>query len=391
MDRVYLDHNATTKPFQGEWAEPLPWGNPSSIYKEARHAKALIRETRALMADLIGCNPIELTFTSGGTESNNAAILGLYFLNQRIGGKKNHYLFSAVEHPSVRKPMEFLREMGMVVEEIPVLRSGEIDLEAYKGLLREDTALASVMYANNETGNIFPLKKLAKLAHEKGALFHCDAVQALGKLRFNLHDLEVDLASFSAHKFYAHKGVGLLYNRRGVRVDPLLHGGGQERGRRAGTENLVGMESLRRVALLGDRIGQEIERLGELRSYMDETLLRDIEKTEVIGGQSKRVANTSNYLIHGIDGEILQMKLDMLGFDVSTGSACSSGSQEPSLALRSMGLSRREAQGCLRISLGWETTQEEVESLCRTLPGVVAEVRSHKERQLLSSGTLSHE
>ncbi len=244
MKRIYFDHNATTPIHpeilerSGQWLKS--WGNASSIHQSGREPKTIIREARKNFSDLIHVNQLEVIFTAGGSESNNFAIKGIFFQNNKSTAiAKNHYLVSTVEHPSVLETFEFLKRQGADVEYIDVNKFGEIDLEKFERQVRSDTALVSCMLANNETGHVFPIRKMAKIAHEKGALFHTDAVQALGKMSLNISELEVDLASFSGHKFYALKGVGVLYVRTGVRLENLIHGGGQERNRRAGTENTL--------------------------------------------------------------------------------------------------------------------------------------------------------
>ncbi|MCB0383885.1 MAG: cysteine desulfurase, partial [Bdellovibrionales bacterium] len=357
QDRIYLDHNATTPLAQGlvqelvAWSDQ--WGNPSSIHWDGRGPKSLLRESRQQVAALVGAEPLEIVFTSGGTEANNLAVKGVFesrrmndFAGQRLIDRPR-YLLSGVEHPSVRRAFEYLSRQGAQVEVIPVGRDGQIDLEAYQGLLNEETSLVSVMYANNETGNIFPVKKMAKMAHEVGALFHCDGVQALGKAVVDLKKWEVDLASFSGHKFYGLKGSGFLYARKGVHLESLIHGGGQERGRRAGTENVLAISSLGWMARFKEEIEGRAGAIKILRDQMEEEILSAIEGTSVTGQMAKRLPNTSCILIPGVDGETLLMNLDMKGFAVSTGAACSAGNPEPSPVLLAMGLSREEAQSSL--------------------------------------------
>jgi cysteine desulfurase len=396
MQRIYFDHNSTTPVDAGVrektsyWLDQ--WGNPSSVHQDARGAKNLLRESRQAVAELIGARPLEVVFTSGGTESNNLAIKGVFqkFRKGHMGEFRNHYFFSGIEHPSVRQTMEFLKQEGAYVEEIKVDRNGMVDLDVFAEQVREDTALVSVMFANNETGTVLPIKKMAKIAHKKGALFHTDAVQSLGKSLINVKDLDVDLASFSGHKFYALRGVGVLYSKQGTQIESLLHGGGQERYRRGGTENLLAIASLAEMAQQREEIPERIQKMEELRDSLENFVLENIEGVSVTGAGGKRVANTSNLLIDGIDGEVLLMKLDLRGISVSTGSACSSGSQEPSIALQKMGLTRKEAQASLRISLGWNTTQQEIDAFCAALPEVVSEIRALKEQSYLSTGLAAY-
>lgn len=388
--RVYLDHNATT-PLATELASQiqqwvLQWGNPSSIHFDGRGPKSLLRESRQSMAKMIGADPLELIFTSGGSEANNLALKGVFeslFFSQVKGSSlldRPRILVSAVEHPSVRNTLEFLKQKGASVELIPISREGRVDLEAYAQQLNERVALVSMMYANNETGNIFPIQKMAKLAHEKGALFHCDAVQALGKATVDVRKWEVDLASFSAHKFYALKGAGVLYSKKGVHLESLIHGGGQERGRRAGTENVLSLASLGWMAQFGDQIETRAGEMKQLRDKLEMQILSIIPDTKITGIEGKRLANTSCILISGVDGESLLMNLDLKGISVSTGAACSAGNTEPSPTLLAMGLTRFEAQSSLRVSLGWGTTQEELDRFLEVLQAVVVRLRSLQNR-----------
>lgn len=374
---IYFDHNSTTSPAyevrQGlaQWLEA--WGNPSSIHQSGRAPKALMRWARTQIAQMIGADILELVFTASGSESNNLALKGVFYKFKNTS--RNHYLISRIEHPSVLKTAQFLSSQGAEVEFIDVNQNGEVDLEAFEKQVRPTTALVSVMLANNETGVILPIKKMSKIAHEKGALFHTDAVQALGKMLFSVRDLGVDLASFSGHKFYALKGAGVLFVKRGTTIEPLIHGGGQERSRRAGTENLLAIASL---AAMSDRLKQVEAKLVEIQALRDELeskVLSCISGAKITGKNGKRLSNTSSIVLENVDGETLLMNLDMEGVCVSTGAACSSGSQEPSPSLRAMGLTREEAQSSLRISLGWHTTSQEVSQFCEILQKTVARIR----------------
>lgn len=376
MLNVYLDHNATT-PVHPEVIEKLPlWvhfsGNPSSVHKASREPKALIRETRKALAEYFHVHPLELIFTSGGSESNNLAIKGIYFTQKKLG--RTHFITSQIEHPSVMKAFEFLERQGATVNYIPVDSDGNLDLEFYKSKLTENTALVSVMLANNETGAIHPIKEMCELAHQKGALFHTDAVQALGKIDVNLEDLGVDLASFSAHKFYSLKGTGVLFQKRGTQLEPLISGGGQERGRRAGTENTLSIAALGYMISKKDQIAEQNVRIKNLRDDMEKEIIQSIPAVRIIQNPN-RLPNTSSLFFDGVDGETLLMNLDMHGICVSTGAACSSGSQEPSAVLRAMGFTRKEAQSSLRISLGWENNAEQIEYFLEVLKKVVERIR----------------
>ncbi len=373
---VYFDHNATT-PVCSEVLEALPqlaqsWGNPSSIHWGGRQPKNILRDARKAVAAAIGASPLEIIFTSGGSEANNAIIKGVFESTKT----RNHFMCSSVEHPSVMKTMLHLRELGALVDIIPVNRLGQIDLEFYKARLTEKTALVSVMLANNETGTIFPIHEMAELAHQKGALFHTDAVQAFGKIPLNLKELNVDFASFSAHKFYSVKGTGFIYSRKGSQFVPLIHGGGQERHRRGGTENVLGIGCLGVAAQKIGQVGERARVLGEMRDQMEKRILSEISEVTITAGESPRIANTSSLVLKGVDGETMLMALDLKGYAVSTGAACSSGNPEPSPVLLAMGLTRAEAQNSLRISLGWETTSEQIDGFIEALKVVVQRLRS---------------
>ncbi|MFN8791269.1 MAG: cysteine desulfurase family protein [Bdellovibrionales bacterium] len=380
MEFIYLDHNATT-PLSSESHRAILeglsfFGNPSSIHWAGRKSKNKIREARAQIAQLLNVSPLELIFTSGASEANNTVIKTLF----QISSKK-HFITSQVEHPSVLKTFEAIERLGARVDYIPVNREGFLNLEIYKKCLSEQTALVSIMYANNETGSLFPIAELARMAHEKGALFHTDAVQALGKIPVDLAELGVDYASFSAHKFYALKGTGVLFAKKGVPQIPLIHGGAQERHRRGGTENVLGILSLGAMASQKARIGHEAERLQGLRDFLQASLLQEIPEVSVTAGLAPRLPNTLSLVLKGVDGETLLMNLDIKGYAVSTGAACSSGNPEPSPVLLALGLTRDEAQNSLRISLGWETTETQVLQFIQDLKASVARLRQIEDEQ----------
>jgi cysteine desulfurase len=384
--RIYFDHNATT-PLAADLPQYIAsildnWGNPSSIHHGGRGPKTLLRDARQALATLVGCSSLEIVFTSGGAEANNLAIKGVFESFAKKWGAdpvkwpRKRFLVSAVEHPSVTQTYKYLESKGAHVEKIPVSRGGEIDLEAFKKMLGEDVALVSVMFANNETGNIFPIKELTKLTRTVGALFHSDCVQALGKVEFNLRDLDVDYASFSSHKFYSLKGSGFLYVKKGAPVESLIHGGGQERHRRAGTENVLAIASLGFVARKHAVIVENFERTKQLRDCMEREVLERIDGVSVTGAEGPRLPTTSSFVIRNVDGESLLMNLDIEGVSVSTGAACSSGNPEPSPTLLAMGLTRFEAQASLRVSIGWSTTEEDVARFIVILEKVVGRLRS---------------
>jgi cysteine desulfurase len=383
--QIYFDHNATT-PIRSEVLQKIPhwlsqWGNASSIHWAGRGPKTILRDTRQSFADLVGCHPLEVVFTSGGSESNNLALKGV-FQNLRLQNPQAplRFLVGAMEHPSITKTCLALMKLGLQIDTIPVLRSGEVDLESYERLLTDSTrpkvTLVSHMTANNETGVVFPIKKMVKLARQAGALFHTDAVQALGKIPLSLEHLDVDFASFSAHKFYSLKGSGVLCVKKGLQIEPLIHGGGQERQRRGGTENILAIAALGEMCKQKDEVLIQYERVTKLRNSLEAQMRERVSGILFTGAQCKRVPNTSSVIIPEVDGETLLMNLDMEGFAVSTGAACSSGSPEPSPGLLAMGLTRKEAQSSLRISLGWSSTEEEVELFLQKLEQIVVRVRS---------------
>ena len=383
-ERIYLDYNATTPPAQflnqkvSEWLSL--WGNPSSIHKTGQDVRSLLWSSRAHVAQFVGCHPLELIASSGGSEANNMAIKGLYEKYFPTRSEKNEILMSAVEHPSVRVPMEILEKKGMHLKTVPVSSSGELDMDAYESALSEKTFLVSIMYANNETGHIFPVSRLARKAHKAGALFHCDAVQALGKIPVHLHNLGVDTASFSAHKFYALKGTGLLYCRKGLLPESLIHGGPQERNRRAGTENVLGMVCLGAVAQKGEEILKEIQCLKPLRDHMERDILSSVSDSRVVGDGGSRLCNTSCIYIEGVEGETLLMNMDLKGYSFSVGSACHSGSVNPSQVLSAMGFSEKQARSVFRVSLGLGTKEKHLKSFVGDLSKTVKRIRSFSRK-----------
>ncbi len=383
-DRVYLDHNATT-PLHPEvrarlleWADD--WGNPSSIHQEGRGPKARMREARDSIAKILGAHPLELIFTAGGSESNNLVLKSIQtFANE----SKRHILLSSLEHPSLKRAAEAMARAGFDVELIRAHRSGVIDLDDLEAKLRPgQTALVSVMLANNETGVIQPLEDVVRLAKVAGARVHTDAVQALGKIPVNVRELGVDYASFAGHKFYALKGAGVLYVAKGAPLEPLIYGGGQERHRRGGTENVLAIASLGYMASKAGEIGTRAAEMARLRDRFEMEVLTCIGDVSINGAGEKRLPSTSSLLIPGTDGETMLMALDMEGFAVSTGAACSSGSPEPSPVLLAMGLTRAEAQCSLRVGVGWGTTDSDIDRFILVLKKVVDRLRGLKGYQV---------
>jgi cysteine desulfurase len=380
---IYLDNNATTRPDRDLLKElvlliqndQLQWGNPSSIHLQSREPKNVLRETRKTFAEIFHCQATEIIFNSGASEGNNTVLKSVW---QTLGATKNEFLISQVEHPSVIKTAEYIQSLGAVIKWIPVNRKGQIDLDFIKKNISDKTALVSVMFANNETGSLFPIAAISKIAKDQRALLHVDCVQALGKENLNLQELKIDYATFSGHKFYALKGCGVLFVRRGSPYVNLIHGGGQERGRRGGTENVLALWSLQQMLPLLKRLENKNTEVRELRDHFEMNIQNKIFGVTITASEGLRLANTSSLVIQDVDGETLLMSLDLKGFAVSTGAACSSGNPEPSPVLLSMGLSREEAQSSLRVSLGWHTTLEEVDLFILSLVEVVERIRKIK-------------
>ena len=377
--RVYFDYNATT-PVTTEVIEATTratrdtFGNPSSVHHFGQQAKAAVDEARSAVAALIGAEPTEVVFTSGGTEADNFAIRGLAEALEPTG--RRHLIASAIEHEAVLNTLKALARRGWRPTLLPVGTSGVVDVDALRAALTDETALVSVMHANNEIGTVQPVAQLAALAHERGALFHTDAVQSAGKLPVYVGALEVDVLAVSAHKFNGPKGVGALWIKRGTRMLPILTGGKHERNRRAGTENvpgIVGMGVAARAAIA--KLEPESLRLAALRNRLEAGILSRVEGTAVNGAGSDRVPNTTNISFDRVEAESLLIALDLEGIAVSTGSACSSGTLEPSHVLRAMGLPVHRTQNSLRFSLGLFSTEAEVDRVLDVLPGVVEKLR----------------
>ena len=378
--RIYLDYNATTPPAQflnQKIKEYLPlWGNPSSVHQNGQSARSLLWASKIHLAEFMGCHPLELIATSGGSEANNAAIKGLYEKYFLQDSKRNEIIISTVEHPSVTAPIKILEKKGIKIRYVSVSLQGNLNLSEYQSALSEKTFMVSVMYANNETGNLFPVSQLVKMAHKAGAFFHCDAVQALGKVHFNLHKLGVDTASFSAHKFYALKGTGVLYCRKGLLPENLIHGGPQERNRRAGTENILGMACFGAVAQKGEEILEEFQKLGVLRDELEKNILSSLDSVRILGAERARLSNTSCIYIPDVPGETLLMNMDLKGYSFSVGSACHSGSLNPSSVLVAMGLNETEARSVIRISLGLGVQKEFLDQFVSDLVDSVKRIQS---------------
>jgi cysteine desulfurase len=380
MTRVYMDHNATT-PLADAVAERMTavlreeFGNPSSVHHFGQRAKAVVDEARSAVAELIGGDPSEVIFTSGGTESDNFALRGAAEALEPSG--RRHLVSSGIEHEAVLNTLKALGRRGWQTTMMPVGASGLVTAEALTASLTDQTAVVSIMHANNEIGTIQPVAELTRLAKARGAVVHTDAVQTAGKIAVNVKALGVDLLSISAHKFYGPKGVGALWVRRGLRLLPFMTGGKQERGRRSGTENvaaIAGMGVAARLAMA--KMAEEASRLAALRDRLEQRILETVPGTAVNGDPDTRVPNTSNVSFDRIEAESLLIALDLEGVAVSTGSACSSGTLEPSHVLKAMGLPAHRTQNSIRFSLGSANTEAEVDRVVAVLPGVVDKLRS---------------
>ncbi len=380
MRRVYLDHSATT-PVDVEVATLMltyyteKYGNPSSIHGFGREAKQALEEARLQVSKLIGAKPEEITFTSGGTEADNLAILGIAE-SRRSKGK--HLIISAIEHHAVLETAEYLEKMGYELTLLPVTAEGIVEVDSVVKALRPDTILVSVMHANNEVGAIQPIEEIGKLVRAHGAAFHVDAVQTLGKIPVNVEKLKVDLLTISGHKIYGPKGVGALYIRKGIRVSPLMHGGGQEKKRRSGTENTPGIIGFGKACeLAGLCMAEEAQRVIKLRDKLLTGIVKRIEHVKVNGPLGDlRLPNNVNVSIEFVEGESLLLSLDMLGIAASSGSACTSGSLDPSHVLLAMGLSHEIAHGSLRFTFGRQNTDEDVDYVLEHLPKIVERLRT---------------
>lgn len=378
MKRIYLDYAATTPcdPEVIKAMEPYlfdKFGNPSSIHSFGQEAKGAIEEARERLALFLVARPEEIIFTSGGTESNNFAVQGVAYAQ---GKKGNHIITTVIEHHAIIEPCKFLEKRGFKVTYVGVDKNGLVSPEDIKKAITDKTILISVMHANNEIGTIQPIAEIGKISKESGIYFHTDAVQAVGHIPTNVNDLNVDLLSLSAHKFYGPKGVGALYVRKGTRIERFLHGGDQEKGRRASTHNTPGIVGLgKAIELCQDKMKDEAKFEMSLRDRLIKEIKEKIPDVYLNGHPEQRLPNNVNVSIKYIEGESILLNLDMLGIAASTGSACTSTSLEPSHVLLAIGLSHEIAHGSLRLTLGRWTKEEDVGYLLEHLPGVVDKLR----------------
>ena len=378
MQTVYLDNNATTAvapevreailPFLGEL-----YGNPSSMHSFGGQVGNIVETARERMAALLGASPEEILFTSCGSESDNTAIWSAL----QTRPEKRHIITTRVEHPAILSVAQYWERQGYRLTLLSVDGKGRLDMDEYAAALSDDTALVSIMFANNEVGNIYPIQRMAEMARERGILFHTDAVQAVGKCPIDLGKLPVDMLSLSGHKLHAPKGIGVLYIRRGMRFRPLLRGGHQEGGRRAGTENVPYIAGLGVAAELAQQhMEEERQHVSRLRDRLEQGLLSSIPHSMVNGDIENRLPNTTNIAFKNVEGEAILLMLDRLGICASSGSACTSGSLEPSHVLRAMGVPFTYAHGSVRLSLSRYTTESEVDYVLANFPKVIETLRA---------------
>ena len=378
MDRIYLDNAATTAVSPEVLEAMLPYftqcfGNPSSIHSTGRDARRVVDAARKQVAAAIGAQPQEIYFTAGGSESDNWAIKGTAFARKSRG---NHIITSAIEHHAVLHTCAWLEKQGFEVTYLPVDEFGRVRVEDVEKAITDKTILITIMAANNEIGTIQPIAEIGRLAHEKGILFHTDAVQAIGAMPIDVNAMNIDLLSMSGHKFHGPKGIGALYIRKGVKIDQYLHGGAQERGQRAGTENLAGIVGMgKAIEIATQHLEENAARLTVLRDKLIDGILAEIPDVRLNGHRTQRLPNNVNVSVRYVEGEALLLRLDLAGIAGSSGSACTSGSLDPSHVLLAIGLPHEIAHGSLRLSLGTDTTEAEIDEVLDKLPGIVKNLR----------------
>jgi len=388
MSLIYLDYNATTPMDPRALESMIPYmreyyGNPSSIHSYGSKAKAALDESRERVSELIRTKPKEIVFTSGGSESNNSAIIGAAFALKEKG---NHLITTEIEHASILETFRFLGNHGFKLTLLGVDHHGLIDVDELRESITDETILVSVMFANNETGVVMPINEIAALVKEKGIIFHTDAIQALGKMDINLNDISVDMLSVSSHKIYGPKGVGAIYIKTGLRIDPFIHGGGQERGRRSGTENvpaIVGFGKACEIVKEELKSQKSEVRIKEMRDRLHNGITDKIDCLKLNGHPEKRLPNTLNLSFEDVEGESLVINLDLEGIAVSTGSACSEGNVDPSHVLLAMGLSKQQASSSIRFSFGRFNEEKDVDRVLEVLPRIVERIRQVKKSELV--------
>ncbi len=378
MKKKYLDYAATTpmhpavaKAMQGYFSEDF--GNPSSLHSIGQKAKDAVEQARYEVAHILGAKPKEIIFTSGGSESNNFAIKGVTHV---MKDKGNHIITSKIEHHAVLEPYHFLQKNGFDVTFLSVDNYGVVDPDDVKKAIIDKTILVSIMHANNEIGTIEPIEEISKICRDKGVYLHTDAVQSFGSLDTNVDKLGVDLLSISAHKFYGPKGVGLLYIKQGTRISPLIHGGAQEWNKRASTHNVPGIVGLAKAAQLAIvEKDERVKHYSHLRDKLIKLIFEKIEDVKLNGHPEKRLPNNCHLILKYVEGESMLLKLDAIGIEVATGSACSSGSLEPSHVLLSIGITPEDAHGSLRLTIGRLTTEQDIDYVGEHLPKIVDDLR----------------
>lgn len=378
MRTIYLDHAATT-PTRPEVLEAMipyfteKYGNPSGIYSVGRETRKAIDEARDKVAALLGAKSEEIIFTSGGSESDNMAIKGIAFARHDKG---NHIITSSIEHHAVLDACKFLKSQGFEVTFLPVDGYGQVNPEDVRKAIKRETILITIMHSNNEVGTLEPIPEIGRIAREAGVPFHTDAVQSIGNVPVNVDDLGVDMLSISAHKFYGPKGVGVLYIRKGTKLINLIHGGGQERGRRAGTENVAGIVGLARAMELAvTELESYASRVSRLRDKLISGISERIPRVRLNGHPKNRLPGNANFCVEFVEGEAMLLNLDMMGIAASSGSACTSGSLEPSHVLLAMGIPPEIAHGSLRFSIGRDNTDEDIDRVLEVLPEIVKKLR----------------
>jgi len=381
MNRVYLDYNATT-PVEPEVLDAmLPYfsgefGNASSIHTFGQKARAAVETAREQVAALVGARPQEIFFTSGGTESDNHAVFGIAAPSANSPKSRPHVITSFVEHEAVLNACQALERQGVDVTYLHVDQDGLIDLEDLRGAIRQETALVTIMHANNELGTVQPLEEIGRIAKDADVYFHTDAVQSAGKIPIDVHQFHLDLLSLSGHKLYAPKGIGALYVRGGTRLKQLLYGGHHQRGMRPGTENVAGIVGLGKAAEIARQsLANDAKRLSTLRDQLEHGLLHRVPHSRINASRAPRTPNTANLVFPGVEGEALLIALDLKGLACSTGAACSSGAVEPSHVLTAIGLPAEEARASLRFSLGRHSTQTDIDFALQAVPAAVAQLR----------------
>jgi cysteine desulfurase len=376
---IYLDHAATTPMDVSVHREMgqyccLFFGNPATLYSLGRHSNKAVEDARANVAELLGCGPDEVYFTSGGTESDNWALQGVAFSHAKKG---KHLITSAIEHHAVLDAAKFLESIGYELTYVEVDEYGMVDPGDVERAIRDDTVLVSIMHANNEVGTIEPIEEIGRIVKNSGVLFHTDAVQTVGKVSTKVDELGVDLLSLSAHKFYGPKGIGAMYIRKGTRIQRFMHGGGQEHNKRAGTLNVAGIVGLGAAAKLAlEHMNEDAARLRTLAAKLTEGLLDSIPDSRANGHPEERIPGLVHVCVEGAEGEAMLLYLDAENICVSSGSACTTGSLDPSHVLLAMGMSAEIAHGSIRLSLGRHTTEEEVDKVLEVFPPIVAKVRA---------------